>query len=83
MTSGQPVPDASDAVALETPPATNEQSTSSGQAPGSAQTTKGRQSGLDLEKRLLKLKDLYDKGLISEAVYEAKQKEFPDRMFDD
>ena len=50
---------------------------------GAAQGPAGRKTDLDLEECLIKLKAFYDKGLISEAVYESKQKELLNRMLGD
>lgn len=52
----------------------------SGQGNGVTQNAADTKGVPDLEESLIKLKSLYDKGLISEAVYESKQKELLDSM---
>ncbi|MFH2047388.1 MAG: SHOCT domain-containing protein [Pseudomonadota bacterium] len=53
---------------------------SSGQGRGAIQNATDTKAVPDLEESLIKLKSLYDKGLITEAVYESKQKELLDSM---
>ncbi|MBA3034916.1 MAG: hypothetical protein FP814_00315 [Desulfobacterium sp.] len=80
LTREKAVPDVSDAAALENPIITGEQMRSSGKEKGAAQSTADRKTNSDLEESLIKLKAFYNKGLISEAIYESKQKELLDSM---